>query len=101
MATARTKLSDAEINTALRALPGWSVVAGKLARVYEFPDFIAAWGFMSSAALVIQQMDHHPEWFNVYGRVRVELVTHDAGGITARDVELATRLESLAAGRAG
>ena len=96
MAGARTKLNDAELSEALRALPKWSVAAGKLTRTYEFPDFIAAWGFMSSAALVIQQLDHHPEWFNVYGRVRVELVTHDAGGITARDVELASRLETLA-----
>jgi 4a-hydroxytetrahydrobiopterin dehydratase len=95
----RTRLSDAELSEALSALPQWSVAAGKLTRVYEFADFITAWGFMSSAALVIQQMDHHPEWFNVYGRVRVELVTHDAGGITSRDVELAKKLEALAARR--
>jgi 4a-hydroxytetrahydrobiopterin dehydratase len=72
----------------------------KLQRTYEFADFIEAWGFMSAAALVVQEMDHHPEWHNVYNRVRIELVTHDAGGITARDIELAKRLEALAAPRA-
>jgi 4a-hydroxytetrahydrobiopterin dehydratase len=96
---ARQKLSEAELGEALRALDGWSVVNGKLHRGYEFVDFVEAWGFMSSAALVIQQMDHHPEWFNVYHRVRVDLTTHDAGGITARDVELAGRLNEIAARR--
>ena len=97
MAGTRSKLSDAELNEALGKLGGWSVAGGKLLRVHEFADFVEAWGFMSRAALIVQQMDHHPEWSNVYGRVRIELVTHDAGGITARDVELATRLEALAA----
>ena len=100
MAGNRLKMSEAELEDALHALPGWRVMHGKLNRTYEFTDFIEAWGFMSSAALVIQQMDHHPEWFNVYNRVRVELITHDAAGITLRDVELAKRLEALAAARA-
>jgi 4a-hydroxytetrahydrobiopterin dehydratase len=91
------RLTDAEIAEALRALPGWSVAGGKLHREYRFHDFLEAWGFMSAAALIVQQMDHHPEWFNVYHTVRVELVTHDAGGISARDVELAGRMEALAA----
>lgn len=97
MSEARGKLTEDEIATALGGLPGWSVAGGKLHREYRFRDFIEAWSFMSGAALVIQQMDHHPEWFNVYHTVRVELVTHDAGGITRRDVELAGKLEALAA----
>ena len=93
----RVKLDALQLDDELRALPHWRVVNSKLQRTYEFANFIAAWGFMSSAALVIQEMDHHPEWFNVYNRVRIELVTHDAAGITGRDIELAKRLEALAA----
>jgi len=96
---ARQKLSETELGEALRTLEGWSVVNGKLHRGFEFADFVEAWGFMSSAALVIQQMDHHPEGFNVYHRVRVDLTTHDAGGITGRDVELARRMNEIAARR--
>jgi 4a-hydroxytetrahydrobiopterin dehydratase len=91
------KLNDEEIKLALSRLAGWSVVGGKLHREYKFKDFIEAWGFMSSAALVVQQMDHHPEWFNVYQTVRVDLVTHDVSGISRRDVDLALKLEDLAA----
>ncbi len=90
------KLDDAEIRQALGDLPDWRMEAGKLRRVYRFRDFVEAWGFMSAAALLIQQMDHHPEWSNVYHTVTVDLVTHDAGGVSARDVELAQKLESLA-----
>lgn len=97
MAGERRRLSGGEIGEALARLPGWSVAGEKLHREYAFGDFVRAWAFMSAAALVIQQMDHHPEWFNVYDRVRVDLVTHDLGGISSRDVELATRLEALAA----
>jgi 4a-hydroxytetrahydrobiopterin dehydratase len=96
----RQKLDALQIDDELRALPHWRVVNNKLQRTYEFANFIEAWGFMSAAALVVQEMDHHPEWYNVYNRVRIELVTHDAGGITARDIELAKRLEVLAAPRA-
>jgi 4a-hydroxytetrahydrobiopterin dehydratase len=91
------KLSDSEISAALAKLPGWTRVEGKLHREYKFADFIAAFGFMSSAALVAQAMDHHPEWFNVWNTVRVDLATHDAGGITELDVKLAGSMESLAA----
>ncbi len=90
------KLEDAEIRQALRDLPEWHLEAGKLHRVYRFRDFVEAWGFMSAAALLIQQMDHHPEWSNVYHTVTVDLVTHDAGGVSARDLELAGKLEALA-----
>lgn len=97
MASKSRKLSAKEVAAALKELPGWKVAEGKLLRNYAFGDFVRAWGFMSSAALVIQQMDHHPEWFNVYDRVKVELVTHDLKGISTRDVELAGKLEKLAA----
>jgi 4a-hydroxytetrahydrobiopterin dehydratase len=92
----RRRLSDAEIASALSGLPGWSLADGKLHREFKFRDFVEAIGFMTSAALVIQEMDHHPEWFNVYGTVRIDLVTHSASGVTATDVKLATKLNELA-----
>jgi 4a-hydroxytetrahydrobiopterin dehydratase len=92
----RRRLTGEEIELALSQLAGWEVAGGKLHRAYRFRDFIEAWGFLSSAALVIQQMDHHPEWSNVWAEVRVDLVTHDAGGITRMDIELARRLEAIA-----
>jgi 4a-hydroxytetrahydrobiopterin dehydratase len=91
----RAKLSDAEVQEKLSALPGWSPRAGKLLRELSFPNFVEAFGFMSSVALVAERMDHHPEWSNVYGRVVIELTTHDAGGITERDFELARKIEAL------
>ncbi|HET9328535.1 MAG TPA: 4a-hydroxytetrahydrobiopterin dehydratase [Candidatus Eisenbacteria bacterium] len=100
MTEAPRRLTDEEVKLALSRLAGWQVIGGKLHREYQFKDFVAAWGFMSSAALVVQQMDHHPEWFNVYHTVRIDLVTHDAKGITRRDVDLATKLEDLASGLA-
>jgi 4a-hydroxytetrahydrobiopterin dehydratase len=90
------KLSETEIATALAKLPGWKQEAGKLHREYKFADFVAAFGFMTGAALVAQRMDHHPEWFNVWNTVRVDLATHDAGGISALDVKLAHSMEELA-----
>ena len=91
-----TKLSESEIATAVTALPEWSVAQDKLHREYKFADFVAAFGFMTGAALVAQAMDHHPEWFNVWNTVRVDLSTHDAGGITALDFQLARAMEDLA-----
>jgi 4a-hydroxytetrahydrobiopterin dehydratase len=90
-------LTDSEIQAALGKLPGWSVQNGKLHRDYAFPDFVHAFGFMATAAIAIEAMNHHPEWSNVWNRVSIDLVTHDSGGITAKDVELAAKLESLAA----
>jgi 4a-hydroxytetrahydrobiopterin dehydratase len=90
------QLTEAELSAALAKLPGWQVKAGKLHREYQFADFVAAFGFMSSAALVAQTMDHHPEWFNVYNKVHVDLTTHDAGGISALDIELARAMDELA-----
>ncbi len=81
------------------ALRAWSVRDGKLYREYRFPSFVDAFGFMASAALRAEAMNHHPEWTNVYDRVTVLLTTHDSGGITDRDLALARQLERLAAGR--
>jgi 4a-hydroxytetrahydrobiopterin dehydratase len=92
----RKSLSEAELKTLLPNIRGWSAVGGKLHREYTFRDFVEAWGFMTSAALVIQAMDHHPEWSNVYNKVVIDLVTHDAGGVTLKDTELAGKLEELA-----
>lgn len=92
----RHKLDDAEIERRLTEMPGWTVVGGKLHREYRFADFVAAVGFMASAALVAEKLDHHPEWFNVYGTVRIDLVTHDSGGITELDFRLASRMEAVA-----
>ncbi|MEL6664494.1 MAG: 4a-hydroxytetrahydrobiopterin dehydratase [Pseudomonadota bacterium] len=85
---------------ALTKLSGWTVKAGDrdaIEKSYKFADFKTAFGFMSSCALKAEQMDHHPEWFNVYNRVEVTLTTHDANGVTALDVELATFMDDLAA----
>jgi 4a-hydroxytetrahydrobiopterin dehydratase len=90
------KLNGAEIQTALLTLSGWSLLNGKLHREYSFPDFVHAFGFMAASAVAIEAMNHHPEWSNVYNRVSIDLTTHDAAGITALDVELARKLESLA-----
>ena len=93
---ARRKLSDAEIQTALSSRPGWTLVEGKLHREYKFQDFVHAFGFMTSAALVAESMNHHPEWFNVYSTVRVDLNTHDVGGISQLDFDLAEKMDALA-----
>jgi 4a-hydroxytetrahydrobiopterin dehydratase len=90
------KLSDAEIQAALSSLGGWSVVNSKLHRDYKFPDFVHAFGFMATSAIAIEAMNHHPEWSNVYNRVAVDLTTHDSGGITSNDIELAKKLEAIA-----
>ncbi|HLC24437.1 MAG TPA: 4a-hydroxytetrahydrobiopterin dehydratase [Nitrosopumilaceae archaeon] len=90
-----TKLSDEQIKEELTNLPGWSLVNGKLHKDFVFKDFIEAFGFMSTAALHIEKMNHHPEWFNVYNKIKVDLTTHDAGGITQNDINLARILNSL------
>ncbi|MEZ4363417.1 MAG: 4a-hydroxytetrahydrobiopterin dehydratase [Kofleriaceae bacterium] len=97
-ALAPSKLDDDEVSRALAALPRWRLVGGKLFRELQFADFVEAFGFMTSAALVAERMSHHPEWSNVYGTVRVYLTTHDVGGLTSLDVELARAMERLAAG---
>jgi 4a-hydroxytetrahydrobiopterin dehydratase len=92
-----SKFSAPQLKDALAALPGWAVVDGKLHKEYKFADFIHAFGFMATSALGIEKMNHHPEWFNVYNRVTVDLATHDAGGITSKDVDLAKLLDATAA----
>ena len=89
------KLSEEQIRKELANLPGWSVGNGKLHKEFTFKSFIEAFGFMTTAALHIEKMNHHPEWFNVYNKVKVDLVTHDAGGITQNDIDLARTLNSL------
>lgn len=93
--SARVKLTPEQIEEVLRALPGWTLAGGKLHREWKFRDFIAAWGFMARAALHAEKMNHHPEWFNVWNTVRVDLSTHDAGGITELDVCLARAMNEL------
>jgi 4a-hydroxytetrahydrobiopterin dehydratase len=90
------KLTKEELESAVEALPGWTVSHDKLHREYKFPDFTHAFGFMATAATAIEKMNHHPEWFNVYNKVTVDLTTHDSGGITQKDVKLAKLLETLA-----
>jgi 4a-hydroxytetrahydrobiopterin dehydratase len=92
----RALLSENELQTALGLLPGWTIQNVKLHREYRFPDFAHAFGFMATASIFIEKMNHHPEWSNVYNRVTIDLTTHDANGITQNDVELARRLEAIA-----
>jgi len=89
------RLSQLDIEEQLKDLPGWSVVNEKLHKEFQFDSFNQAFGFMTRAAMEIEKMNHHPEWFNVYNRITVELTTHDAGGITKNDVNLAKILNSL------
>lgn len=90
------KLSHDDVETRLGEIPGWSFTGGKLRRELQFKDFVEAFGFMTSLALVAEKMDHHPEWQNVYNRVVIELQTHDASGITDLDFELAAAANRLA-----
>lgn len=94
----RRKLSEAEIAERLGEIPGWSHADGALRRTFEFADFVAAFGFMSSVALAAEKLDHHPNWSNVYNTVEVALNTHDAGGVTDFDFALAARIGELAGG---
>jgi 4a-hydroxytetrahydrobiopterin dehydratase len=92
------KLAGSARSEALSKLAGWSEVAGRdaITRTFMFKDFNEAFGFMTRAALVAEKLDHHPEWFNVYNKVEVTLATHDAGGVTARDIALAEAMNRLA-----
>jgi 4a-hydroxytetrahydrobiopterin dehydratase len=92
------KLTGSARAAALGKLTGWSEVAGRdaITKKFSFKDFNEAFGFMARAALIAEKLDHHPEWFNVYNRVEVTLATHDAGGVTERDVKLAEAMNRLA-----
>ena len=91
-----TKLSEEDVTGGLSDLPGWSLAKDKLRREFKFANFIEAFGFMTSAAIEAEKMNHHPEWFNVYNKVIVELMTHGASGITKLDFELARKMNKLA-----
>ncbi len=95
-----TTLTEDELRDATMARPGWEVVDGKLHRRFTFADFVEAFGFMASVAIVAEKQDHHPEWSNVYNTVSVDLTSHDVGGITSRDLALADAMDRLAGGRA-
>ncbi len=90
------KLSDEEVKARLHALPYWGLSRGKLHREYKFGDFAEAFAFMSTCAVVAQKHDHHPEWFNAFDRVVVDLTTDDAGGVSALDFALASEMEKAA-----
>jgi 4a-hydroxytetrahydrobiopterin dehydratase len=94
------KLTGNARKSALAGLNGWSEVKDRdaISRTFIFRDFNEAFGFMTRAALVAEKLDHHPEWFNVYDKVAVTLATHDAGGVTERDIELAAAMNGLADG---
>ncbi|MHB1170352.1 MAG: 4a-hydroxytetrahydrobiopterin dehydratase [Longimicrobiales bacterium] len=94
----RTALTSDAVQERMSAVPGWSLEAATLTRAFEFPDFVRAFGFMASVAAIAQAMDHHPDWTNVYNRVTIRLSTHDAGGLTSRDFEMAARISDLIAG---
>ena len=95
------RLSEAERNSALEKLPGWRLADDReaIAKRFDFSDFNAAFGFMTRVALVAEKMDHHPEWSNVFKTVDITLSSHDAGGLTERDVRLAEAIEQIAGDR--
>jgi len=95
------KLNTAERQASLAKLPGWTIEPSRdaIVKTFVFRDFVEAFGFMSQVALVAERMDHHPEWSNVYKTVNVLLTTHDAGGLTSKDITLAGEMERFAAGK--
>jgi len=96
---ARQRLSDSDVLARLTEVPGWEVVAGKLHREFRFSNFVEAFGFMAQVALLAERRDHHPDWSNGYDRVTIDLVTHDAGGLTTRDFDLARAIDQAFATR--
>ena len=92
----RRLLSEPELRAAVKKLPGWKIQNGKLHREFKFGSFPEAFGFMASVAIEAEAMNHHPEWFNVYNKVVVDLVTHDLNGISTFDIQLAKKMNSFA-----
>jgi 4a-hydroxytetrahydrobiopterin dehydratase len=88
-------LSGDELQSELAGLPAWSLQGDRIRREFVFGDFVEAFGFMSSVALLAERANHHPEWRNVYNRLDIELTTHDAGGLTRRDTALAREIDGL------
>ena len=97
MVDRRTVLSGDEATTAVGAIQGWELGSDgdRIRRSFSFPNFVTAFGFMSSVALIAEKLDHHPEWSNVYGTVEIELTNHDAGGLTELDVHMAEKINAL------
>ncbi|MEP7351321.1 MAG: 4a-hydroxytetrahydrobiopterin dehydratase [Sphingorhabdus sp.] len=93
-----SKLDDSARVDALKALPHWiyDAEAQGIRRSLRFPDFAAAFAFMTRVAILAEKADHHPEWFNVYNRVDILLTTHDAGGLSQRDIDLAIKIDAIA-----
>jgi 4a-hydroxytetrahydrobiopterin dehydratase len=92
------KLADNEIELEVTKIPGWKVVNGKLNKSFEFKDFVEAFGFMTKVAMQAEKMNHHPEWFNVYNKVNIDLVTHDLNGISNYDMKLANAINKIQSG---
>jgi 4a-hydroxytetrahydrobiopterin dehydratase len=88
----RTPLHTDAIQSRLQSVPGWELETGKLRREFTFDDFVGAFSFMTGVALVAEKLNHHPDWSNSWNRVRIDLTTHDAGGITEIDFQLAERI---------
>ena len=91
----RRKLTAQEVESGLSSLKGWKLTGGKLQKEFAFADFVQAFGFMASVALHAEALNHHPDWSNVYNRVTIGLWTHDLGGISTFDLELASRIDKL------
>ena len=92
------KLTSEQIEAEIKNLEGWALKDEKLRRELKFKNFVQAFGFMAQVAILAEAMDHHPEWFNVYSRVTIDLTTHEAGGISSRDMELAQKINKVLAG---
>lgn len=95
---AREKLTDSEIQKKLEKLDGWTVENDKLHKEFQFDNFVTAFGFMTQLALIAESMNHHPEWFNVYNRVTIDMSTHDAGGITELDFKFTAHADAFSSG---
>ena len=89
------KLARQEIKTELAKTKGWKIVKGKIQRNFEFENFEEAFSFMTRVALEVEKLDHHPEWFNVYNKVKIDLVTHDVGGLSNYDFRLAKIINKI------
>jgi len=89
------KLSNEEIQQALSTLDGWSFKNNNIEKQFQFRDFVEAFGTMTRIAILAEKMNHHPEWTNVYNKLSIKLSTHDEGGVTEKDIELAKQIESI------
>ena len=92
---AAKKLTDTQIQENLTQVDGWTIENGKLHKEFQFDNFVSAFGFMTQLALVAESLNHHPEWFNVYNRVTIDLMTHDAGGISELDFQWAKQADTI------